>query len=153
MYSITRTKVYPLQALTHAASAPRLSLSIEDMVLGPCSDGDDDMHLQRATATYTCKVTCLYAHCPSCLPSDIVHAHGMGSHAPACAVQDDRFRLPKRTYDNQYAQLYFCRLAAMAPRLRQRVAASWPGVPGGGCCSFFAHALSWGRFMGCPAGG
>ena len=54
-------------------------------------------------------------------------------HACMC-VRAERAVPPgeKRTYDNQYAQLYFCRLLAMVPRLRARVEASWPGIPGGG---------------------
>jgi hypothetical protein len=35
---------------------PRGAMSIDDMVLGPDGNGDSDMCLQRATATYTCKV-------------------------------------------------------------------------------------------------
>lgn len=34
-----------------------------------------------------------------------------------------------RTYGDQYAATYFCRLAAMAPDLKAAVAAAWPGVP------------------------
>jgi hypothetical protein len=43
--------------------------------------------------------------------------------------QDDRFRLEKRTYDSQYAPIYFCRLEIMTPLLLARVAQQWPGVP------------------------
>jgi hypothetical protein len=43
-------------------------------------------------------------------------------------MQDERFRIEKRTYDNQYAQLYFCRLLKMAPRLKDRMQRAWPGV-------------------------
>ncbi|CAL8463006.1 g2540 [Coccomyxa elongata] len=43
--------------------------------------------------------------------------------------KDERFRIEKRTYDNQYAQLYFCRLLKMAPRLKQRIGKQWPGMP------------------------
>lgn len=101
------------------------------MVLGPSGDGDTDMPLQRATATYTCKV-----------PAACMHAGLQIYHSAVCmsdprraecvvwARQDERFRLEKRTYDNQYAQLYFCRLLAMAPKLRARVEQAWPGVPG-----------------------
>ena len=45
-------------------------------------------------------------------------------------LQDERFRIEKRTYDNQYAQLYYCRLLKMAPRLKQRIEKQWPGVAG-----------------------
>jgi len=49
---------------------------------------------------------------------------------PGCAApQDDRFRLEKRTYDSQYAPIYFCRLEIMTPLLLARVAQQWPGVP------------------------
>ena len=34
----------------------RGGVSIDDMVLGPNGNGDDDKCLQRANATYTCKV-------------------------------------------------------------------------------------------------
>ena len=44
--------------------------------------------------------------------------------------QDDRFRLQKKSYDNQYAQLYYCRLQRMQPGLRKRVEREWPGVRG-----------------------
>lgn len=43
--------------------------------------------------------------------------------------QDERFRLEKRTYDSQYAPIYFCRLEIMTPMLLARVAQQWPGVP------------------------
>ncbi len=44
--------------------------------------------------------------------------------------QDDRFRAAKRTYDRQYAQLYFSRLMELKPALLERVARVWPGLPG-----------------------
>ena len=47
-----------------------------------------------------------------------------------CLGQDDRFRLQKKSYDNQYAQLYYCRLQRMQPGLRKRVEREWPGVRG-----------------------
>lgn len=34
----------------------RGGMSVDDMVLGPDGNGDDDMCLQRAIASYTCKV-------------------------------------------------------------------------------------------------
>ncbi len=44
-------------------------------------------------------------------------------------MQDERFRLEKRTYDSQYAPIYFCRLELMTPLLLARIAQQWPGVP------------------------
>ena len=45
-------------------------------------------------------------------------------------TQDDRFRLPKKSYDSQYAQLYYCRLQRMQPGLLKRTEKEWPGVRG-----------------------
>ncbi|CAK0784791.1 hypothetical protein CVIRNUC_007995 [Coccomyxa viridis] len=73
---------------------PGGDMTMDDMVLG--ADGDENMCLQRASASYICK--------------------------------DDRFRLQKKSYDNQYAQLYYCRLQRMQPGLRKRVEREWPGV-------------------------
>lgn len=42
--------------------------------------------------------------------------------------QDDRFRLQKKSYDNQYAQLYYCRLQRMQPGLKDRITREWPGT-------------------------
>ncbi|KAK9833520.1 hypothetical protein WJX81_000749 [Elliptochloris bilobata] len=47
----------------------------------------------------------------------------------AFVCRDERFRLEKRTYDSQYAPIYFCRLEIMTPMLLERVAQGWPGVP------------------------
>ena len=42
-------------------------------------------------------------------------------------ARDERFALDKKIY-GQYFQLYFQRLMLLAPRLKQAVAAKWPGV-------------------------
>lgn len=43
-----------------------------------------------------------------------------------------RFRLQsQRTYDRQYAQLYFARLMSLQPPMKERIAQEWPGVPRG----------------------
>ncbi len=36
----------------------------------------------------------------------------------------------KRSFDRQYAQLYFSRLQLLQSVMAERVAAEWPGVPG-----------------------
>ena len=47
----------------------------------------------------------------------------------AAPAQDSRFMLAtQRTYDRQYAQLYYARLMALGPLLRERVAQQWPGI-------------------------
>lgn len=47
-------------------------------------------------------------------------------------LQDERFRLQsQRTYDRQYAQLYFARLMSLQPAMKERIAQEWPGVPRG----------------------
>ena len=50
--------------------------------------------------------------------------------AESCHIQDDRFRLQKKSYDNQYAQLYYCRLLRMQPGLIKRIQKDWPGTRG-----------------------
>ena len=47
-----------------------------------------------------------------------------------CTIQDDRFRLQKKSYDNQYAQLYYCRLLRMQPALTKQIQKEWPGTRG-----------------------
>lgn len=44
--------------------------------------------------------------------------------------QDTRFRASKRTYDRQYAQLYFSRLMLLKDVMHKRVEQLWRGVPG-----------------------
>ena len=56
--------------------------------------------------------------------------HGSVSQAEFCHTQDDRFRLQKKSYDNQYAQLYYCRLLRMQPGLTKRIQKEWPGTRG-----------------------
>ncbi|KXZ42854.1 POLD2 protein [Gonium pectorale] len=45
------------------------------------------------------------------------------------ALVDERFRAAKRTYERQYAQLYFSRLMLLKSVMRARVEQLWPGVP------------------------
>ncbi|KAG2484535.1 hypothetical protein HYH03_016671 [Edaphochlamys debaryana] len=42
---------------------------------------------------------------------------------------DERFRTAKRTYERQYAQLYFSRLMLLKGVMRRQVEELWPGVP------------------------
>ncbi|KAG2422561.1 hypothetical protein HXX76_015941 [Chlamydomonas incerta] len=42
---------------------------------------------------------------------------------------DGRFRASKRTYERQYAQLYFSRLMLLKNVMRNRVEQLWPGMP------------------------
>jgi hypothetical protein len=51
-------------------------------------------------------------------------------HLPGARLQNERFRLPKRQYNRQYAQLYFSRLKLLEAAVRERAAAVWPGLPG-----------------------
>ncbi|GIL57750.1 hypothetical protein Vafri_12896 [Volvox africanus] len=42
---------------------------------------------------------------------------------------DERFRAAKRTYERQYAQLYFSRLMLLKEIMQGRVQQLWPGIP------------------------
>ncbi|GFR50147.1 hypothetical protein Agub_g12308 [Astrephomene gubernaculifera] len=42
---------------------------------------------------------------------------------------DERYRAAKRTYERQFAQLYFSRLMLLKGVMRKRVEQVWPGVP------------------------
>lgn len=94
------------------------------------SDDDGGFRLQRATATYVNKVRCCKLHliqCSNTAPAAVLIT--LATELLRICLQDERFRIEKRTYDNQYAQLYYCRLLKMAPRLAERVKTQWPGVP------------------------
>ena len=43
-------------------------------------------------------------------------------------MQDDRYLIPARSFEIQYAQLYFARYHAMAPIVLRRASALWPNV-------------------------
>lgn len=45
-------------------------------------------------------------------------------------MQDDEFRILQRSYDRQYAQLYFARLMVMSQRVREQATQRWPNVKG-----------------------
>jgi DNA polymerase delta subunit 2 len=45
-------------------------------------------------------------------------------------MQDGRFLLTTRSFDRQYAQLYFSRLMLLQPVMAARVAAAWPTTRG-----------------------
>ncbi len=104
-------------------------MSIDDMVLGPDGAGDENMCLERASANYICKVRHegLRMEHHQFLTTMV---HGWMSQVKTwkCAMQDDRFRLQKKSYDNQYAQLYYCRLLRMQPGLTKRIQKEWPGT-------------------------
>ena len=58
------------------------------------------------------------------------HQHQHDTNTRTHHQQSQRFLLQgPRTFQRQYAQLYFCRLAALAPAARARAEAKWPGVP------------------------
>mmetsp|Transcript_5461 Transcript_5461/g.14757 ORF Transcript_5461/g.14757 Transcript_5461/m.14757 type:complete len:460 (-) Transcript_5461:556-1935(-) len=42
--------------------------------------------------------------------------------------KDEPFHIQQRTYERQYAQLYYARLSMMRPPLEEQVARKWPGV-------------------------
>mmetsp|Transcript_34598 Transcript_34598/g.87513 ORF Transcript_34598/g.87513 Transcript_34598/m.87513 type:complete len:484 (-) Transcript_34598:388-1839(-) len=43
--------------------------------------------------------------------------------------KDDPYRILQRSYERQYAQLYFARLMVMSKAVKQQVAARWAGLP------------------------
>lgn len=61
----------------------RLALAVDDMILGPSADGDEEMRLQRATATYTAKV-CLIYLVTACVQLILADPH-FALSGPACA--------------------------------------------------------------------
>lgn len=44
--------------------------------------------------------------------------------------QGERFKVKEKGCDHQFAQLYFCRLHQLAPRVRDAAARKWPDVKG-----------------------
>lgn len=42
---------------------------------------------------------------------------------------DDRFKIQKKNFERQYAQLYYYRLMKLRPVVLKQAAARWPGVP------------------------
>jgi len=46
-------------------------------------------------------------------------------------AQDAPFHIEHRTYERQYAQLYFARLNMMKPALHKQIAHKWPHASGG----------------------
>jgi len=64
-------------------------------------------------------------------PAAPVPAAGVPPLARAAAAytsHDARYRVPQRTYNRQYAQMYFSRLRLMAPAVCAAAEARWPGV-------------------------
>ncbi|KAG1673299.1 hypothetical protein FOA52_002579 [Chlamydomonas sp. UWO 241] len=48
--------------------------------------------------------------------------------ASTYVCHDKKFLVPQRTYDRQYAQLYYARFQLMTPPLKEVAAEKWPGV-------------------------
>ena len=46
-------------------------------------------------------------------------------------MQDGQYLVSKRSYDRQYANLYFARLTKAAPIMRERATSKWPSVESG----------------------
>ena len=46
-------------------------------------------------------------------------------------MQDEQYLVPKRSYDRQYAHIYFARLAKSTPVMQKKAEAKWPLVPSG----------------------
>lgn len=47
-----------------------------------------------------------------------------------CCCQDEGFLITKRSFERQYAQLYFSRLMLLQPVMQQRVQQAWPNTRG-----------------------
>ncbi len=109
----------------------RQTAALDEWMATRSGDFEDSLSLQRASATYSNKVSnCCHQHRGSVEPQFNRKLIAHLSPEWQFVLQDERFRIEKRTYDNQYAQLYYCRLLKMAPRLKQRIGKQWPGVAG-----------------------
>jgi len=49
-------------------------------------------------------------------------------------LQDGNFLITKRSFERQYAQLYFSRLMLLQPLMVQQVQQAWPNTQGGCVC-------------------
>ncbi len=56
-----------------------------------------------------------------------IHTH-TNMTLPCACFQDEPFHVQQRTYERQYAQLYYARLSMMREPLTAQVAQRWPGV-------------------------
>lgn len=50
-------------------------------------------------------------------------------------LQDGNFLITKRSFERQYAQLYFSRLMLLQPLMVQQVQQAWPNTRGGCVCA------------------
>ncbi|KAL6752310.1 DNA polymerase alpha/epsilon subunit B-domain-containing protein [Haematococcus lacustris] len=69
---------------------------------------------------------------PKCSVIDHEAEAGPDAPIPRCTAayvnQDEPFRVTDRSYEKQYAQLYFARLSMMAKVMQAQVAKNWPGI-------------------------
>jgi hypothetical protein len=54
----------------------------------------------------------------------------LSSLLPSDALQDEKFLITKRSFERQYAQLYFSRLMLLQPLMEQLVQKAWPDTRG-----------------------